>query len=290
MITLTEPCWLKTLIMSSMPTFMSADTGEIKPGSALLVDARGRASPFGQTVRKLFSVASSSMVTLIATDVASVGIPDRPATLTSSVWPGPIGAAVVTPIVVPRGGMRVSSTRTGVIPTNSDGATVVVVGVCAEALHGLLIIVPAANVAGTAAAAITNPRRSGERSRASDVELWLMLSPLLAPDARRTPRAGAVGVTAPRLPVTGGAQTPADRTLGGATWARYRRAMSSSATAVVHSVDEIAGAWKEQRAERQARRHLDRVDFDALRRTGLLAMPIPVEAGGLWEGAAISAR
>ena len=58
----------------------------------------------------------------------------------------------------------------------------------------------------------------------------------------------------------------------------------------MHSVDEIAGAWKEQRAERQARRHLDRVDFDALRRTGLLAMPIPVEAGGLWEGAAISAR
>jgi alkylation response protein AidB-like acyl-CoA dehydrogenase len=66
--------------------------------------------------------------------------------------------------------------------------------------------------------------------------------------------------------------------------------MSSSATTVLHAVDEIAGAWKEQRAERQARRHLERFDFEALRSTGLLTMPIPVEVGGLWEGAAISAR
>ena len=41
MITFTEPRWLKTLIMPSVPTFISADTGEMKPGSALLVEASG---------------------------------------------------------------------------------------------------------------------------------------------------------------------------------------------------------------------------------------------------------
>ena len=90
-----------------------------------------------------------------------------------------------TPIVLPRGGCRVSSTRTGLIPTNSDGATVVVGAVVvvvvswAEALHGLLIIVPAANVAGTAAAEITTHRTKGERFRAPALELSLMLALLV---------------------------------------------------------------------------------------------------------------
>jgi alkylation response protein AidB-like acyl-CoA dehydrogenase len=55
-------------------------------------------------------------------------------------------------------------------------------------------------------------------------------------------------------------------------------------------VDEIAGRWRSERAERQARRHLETSDFVALRDAGLLAMAIPVESGGLWNGTASSAR
>jgi alkylation response protein AidB-like acyl-CoA dehydrogenase len=66
--------------------------------------------------------------------------------------------------------------------------------------------------------------------------------------------------------------------------------MSNGADAVRHAVGEIASTWRAERAERLTRRHLDRADFDALRGAGLLAMPIPTEAGGLWAGAAVSAR
>jgi alkylation response protein AidB-like acyl-CoA dehydrogenase len=50
------------------------------------------------------------------------------------------------------------------------------------------------------------------------------------------------------------------------------------------AVREIASPWRDQRKERQARRHLERADFDALRDAGLLAVPAPVEEGGCWEG------
>ena len=66
--------------------------------------------------------------------------------------------------------------------------------------------------------------------------------------------------------------------------------MSRGAEDVSHAVGEIAGAWRAERAERQARRHLDRADFDALRAAGLLTMPVPTGAGGLWSGTALSAR
>jgi alkylation response protein AidB-like acyl-CoA dehydrogenase len=66
--------------------------------------------------------------------------------------------------------------------------------------------------------------------------------------------------------------------------------MSSGADAVLHAVGEIASTWRAERAERLARRHLDRADFDALRGAGLLAMPVPTDAGGLWGGNAVSAR
>jgi alkylation response protein AidB-like acyl-CoA dehydrogenase len=59
---------------------------------------------------------------------------------------------------------------------------------------------------------------------------------------------------------------------------------------VLSAVDLIAGNWRAERAERQSRRHLDRADFDALRSTALLTMPVPVEAGGLWVGSAESTR
>lgn len=47
---------------------------------------------------------------------------------------------------------------------------------------------------------------------------------------------------------------------------------------------EIADAWRAERGVRQARRHLERSDFDALRDAGLLQMGVPVDAGGQWEG------
>jgi len=64
----------------------------------------------------------------------------------------------------------------------------------------------------------------------------------------------------------------------------------TSAPDLEHSIDEIAEGWRAERAERQTRRHLDRDDFDALRDAGLLKVPAPRDAGGLWESAALSAR
>lgn len=55
-------------------------------------------------------------------------------------------------------------------------------------------------------------------------------------------------------------------------------------------VRSIALAWTSQRAERQARRHLERDDFDALRDAGLLSVVVPVELGGTWRDTASSAR
>lgn len=52
----------------------------------------------------------------------------------------------------------------------------------------------------------------------------------------------------------------------------------------------IAAEWKAQRAERQTRRHLDRVDFDALRDAGFLRSIVPEDSGGTWHDAATSAR
>ena len=43
--------------------------------------------------------------------------------------------------------------------------------------------------------------------------------------------------------------------------------------------------WRNDRAARLPRRHLERGDFDDLRSTGLLAMPAPISNGGSWAGA-----
>src|SRR2546423_13464664 len=56
------------------------------------------------------------------------------------------------------------------------------------------------------------------------------------------------------------------------------------------AVAQISAAWRADRKERQARRHLERADFDALRDAGLLLAPVPTELGGMWEGAPSSAR
>lgn len=59
---------------------------------------------------------------------------------------------------------------------------------------------------------------------------------------------------------------------------------------VEQAVDEIADRWRGERADRQARRHLERADFDALRDAGLLRVPVPEEDGGSWRDAATSLR
>jgi alkylation response protein AidB-like acyl-CoA dehydrogenase len=53
---------------------------------------------------------------------------------------------------------------------------------------------------------------------------------------------------------------------------------------VEDAVGETASRWREQRGERQRRRHLDRADFDELRAGGLLKLAVPSELGGLWAG------
>ena len=52
----------------------------------------------------------------------------------------------------------------------------------------------------------------------------------------------------------------------------------------------IGARWRSERRERQARRHLDPEDFEALRRAGLWSAVVPRELGGAWQGAQTSAR
>ena len=66
--------------------------------------------------------------------------------------------------------------------------------------------------------------------------------------------------------------------------------MANLAADLDRSIDEIASQWRSERAERQARRHLDRRDFDLLRDAGLLKLAVPESAGGSWQNAASSAR
>lgn len=66
--------------------------------------------------------------------------------------------------------------------------------------------------------------------------------------------------------------------------------MTDSVDAVAGAVADICSDWQADRPARQARRHLDPADFERLRATGLLRLPAPVAAGGLWEAASTSAR
>ena len=52
----------------------------------------------------------------------------------------------------------------------------------------------------------------------------------------------------------------------------------------------LADRWRSERAERQARRHLEQADFDALREAGYLTLIVPEEQGGSWHDRASSAR
>jgi alkylation response protein AidB-like acyl-CoA dehydrogenase len=55
-------------------------------------------------------------------------------------------------------------------------------------------------------------------------------------------------------------------------------------------VADLAVAWRADRPARQARRHLDRADFDRLRDMGFLRAVVPEAQGGLWAGIPASAR
>lgn len=66
--------------------------------------------------------------------------------------------------------------------------------------------------------------------------------------------------------------------------------MAAAVAEVVDATDEIASRWRGDRAERQARRHLDPADFQRLREAGLLTLVAPADAGGLWEGMHSSVR
>jgi len=66
--------------------------------------------------------------------------------------------------------------------------------------------------------------------------------------------------------------------------------MAVTTADVSHAIDGIAARWRADRPQRQARRHLDRADFDVLRDAGLLRLVAPVEDGGLWQGAASTFR
>jgi alkylation response protein AidB-like acyl-CoA dehydrogenase len=66
--------------------------------------------------------------------------------------------------------------------------------------------------------------------------------------------------------------------------------MAGGSRDVADAIAAIADAWRNERAERQVRRHLERSDFEALRGTGLLTLPVPAAEGGLWEGIAESTR
>ena len=66
--------------------------------------------------------------------------------------------------------------------------------------------------------------------------------------------------------------------------------MPLEADEVRAAIEPIASEWRADRRTRQARTHLDRADFDALRDTGLLTLGIPVEAGGAWHGVEASVR
>jgi alkylation response protein AidB-like acyl-CoA dehydrogenase len=61
-------------------------------------------------------------------------------------------------------------------------------------------------------------------------------------------------------------------------------------TPLHEGIQAIVDEWKPQRAERQSRRHLDQLDFDALRAAGWLAAVVPHDFGGQWRDTASSAR
>lgn len=66
--------------------------------------------------------------------------------------------------------------------------------------------------------------------------------------------------------------------------------MSADVAGVASAVAELANAWKAGRGARQARRHLEQPDFDALRDAGYLQLVVPERMGGLRRSVPDSTR
>ncbi len=64
----------------------------------------------------------------------------------------------------------------------------------------------------------------------------------------------------------------------------------TGATELQDRLAQLAERWRVERPERQARRHLDPVDFAALTEAGFLAACAPVGVGGAFRSAAVSTR
>ncbi|MEO8693298.1 MAG: acyl-CoA dehydrogenase family protein [Acidimicrobiales bacterium] len=66
--------------------------------------------------------------------------------------------------------------------------------------------------------------------------------------------------------------------------------MSLSWSVLERDVTEIAGEWRSNRPERQARRGLDPADFEQLAAAGFLRVAVPEDMGGLWRSVAETTR
>jgi hypothetical protein len=66
--------------------------------------------------------------------------------------------------------------------------------------------------------------------------------------------------------------------------------MPATVATIDSAIRDITSRWRADRQERQARRYLDRADFDLLRDTGILTLVAPVSKGGQWESTESSVR
>ena len=66
--------------------------------------------------------------------------------------------------------------------------------------------------------------------------------------------------------------------------------MSPTLPEIQAAVGDLAGSWKGDRPGRQARRHLEQADFDALRAAGFLHLAVPETMGGTWRSVPESTR
>ena len=66
--------------------------------------------------------------------------------------------------------------------------------------------------------------------------------------------------------------------------------MSRTWTELDQGIAEIADTWRADRADRQARRHLDPADFERLASAGFLHVAVPEAMGGLWRNVTESTR
>jgi alkylation response protein AidB-like acyl-CoA dehydrogenase len=71
---------------------------------------------------------------------------------------------------------------------------------------------------------------------------------------------------------------------------KTRLRAGTDAPAILQSVEKIASGWAAQLDERQRRTSLDAADFLQLREAGVHLIGLPVELGGIWQGARRSTR